>query len=457
MRLKTALNYALLLFIVIIIVRAVEENIEILKRDFFVFGIPFKLSTALVFSLLFGFLSFIVIAIGLGLNRFLSYWFMKFRERANKESETRYLKGMDAILGARPLEAIKHFKEAIALNPHSLPALIKIGDALREIGKIDEAIEWHKKALFENPKHLQALYAMAEDFLKKGNVDEAKRWLEEIISIQPKRALYALRLLRNIYIKETNWHKAKEIQEKILKASVLEEEIKEDESYTVSIDYEIYSYLLSQNKIDEAILGLESLKRRYPYFLPTYLRLAEAHLLSGDESGAISNYREAFLNCDSIAPLLIMEKLLLEKGEPELCIKEYEEIIAEVKNKVLPKFLLGRLLSKQGFYQKAESIFNEIESQYSPTPSLEYHLAKINERREEYLRACSHFYEMWRLMKPSKFLFICDVCGNEENFWKDFCEKCGKWGTFVATIEKEFKFEPPPQEPVYYRKTAWTE
>lgn len=457
MRLKTALNYAPLLVILIIIVRVVEENIEILKHDLFIFGFPLKISTAFVVSLLFGFISSIFIAMGMELNRFLSYWLLKFRQRANKESETRYLKGMDAILGARPLEAIKHFKEAIALNPHSLPSLIKIGDALREIGKIDEAIEWHKKALMEDPKHLQALYAMAEDFLKKGSVDEAKRCLEEIISIQPKRALYALRLLRNIYIKETNWHKAKEIQERILKASVLEEEIREDETFTVSIDYEIYSYLLSQNKIDEAILGLESLKRQYPYFLPTYLRLAEAYLLSGDENGALSNYREAFLNCNSIAPLLIMEKLLLEKGEPELCIKEYEEIISESKNSILPKFLLGRLLSKQGFYQKAEAIFNEIESQYASTPSLEYHLAKINERKEEYLKACSHFSEMWRLTKPSEFLFVCKVCGNQANLWKDFCKKCWNWDTFIATIEKELRFEPLPQEPVYYTKTAWTE
>ncbi len=457
MRLKTALSYALLIIIVIVIVRAAEENLEILESDFFAFGIPFKLSTALIFSLLFGFISFIVIAVGLGVNRFLSSWFLKFRERANKESETRYLKGMDAILGARPFEAIKHFKEAIALNPHSLPALIKIGDALRDIGKIEEAIVWHKKALNENPKHLQALYAMAEDYLKKGNFDEAKRWLEEIISIQPKRALYALRLLRNLYIKETNWYKAKEIQEKILRASVLEEEIKEDELYTVSIDYEIYSYLLSQNKIDEAILGLNSLKRNFPHFLPVYLRLAEALLLSGDESGALANYREGFLNCDSMVPLLFLEKLLLEKGEPDLCIKEYEEIIAEARNPVLPKFLLARLLSRQGFYQRAEQIFSEIESQYSPTPSLEYHLAKINERRQEYLKACSYYNEMWRMLKPEEFVFFCNHCGKEESFWKDFCQKCGKWGTFVSSLEKEFRFGPLPQEPVYYKKTLWTE
>lgn len=457
MRLKTALSYALLLIIAIVIVRAAEENLEILQRDFFIFGISFKLSTALIFSLFFGFISFIVISVGLGLNRFLSYWFLKFRERVNQESETRYLKGMDAILGARPLEAIKHFKEAIALNPHSLPALIKIGDALRDIGKVEEAIEWHKKALNENPKHLQALYAMAEDYLKKGNVEEAKRCLEEIISIQPKRALYALRLLRNVYIKETNWHKAKEIQEKILKASVLEEEIKEDEPYTVSIDYEIYSYLLSQNKIDEAILGLNSLKRNCPNFLPVYLRLAEALLLANDESGALANYKEGFFNCDSIVPLLVMEKLLLEKGEPELCIKEYEKIIAEAKNSILPKFLLGRLLSRQGFYQQAESIFTEIESQYSPTPSIEYHLAKICERRQEYLRACSYYSEMWRLLNPETIVFFCKSCGKEEVYWKDFCTKCGRWGTFFSSIEKEFHFEPLPQEPPYYKRTVWTE
>jgi len=106
------------------------------------------------------------------------------------------------MMQARPLEAIKHFRESILLNPHSVPAMIKLGDALREAGEVDEAIEWHKKSLLEDNKNITALYALATDYLRKENSEEAKKFLNEIISIQPKRALYALRLLRNIYIKE---------------------------------------------------------------------------------------------------------------------------------------------------------------------------------------------------------------------------------------------------------------
>jgi len=89
----------------------------------------------------------------------------------------------------------------------------------------------------------------------------------------------------------------------------LKEEIKEDEIFTVTVDYEIYSLLLEQKRIDEAILGFESLKRNFPNFYPTYIKLSEALLLSGDEEYAFANLKEGFLNSGSIMPLLTMEKI----------------------------------------------------------------------------------------------------------------------------------------------------
>ena len=457
MRQRTALIFGVLFLFVIAIVRAAEENIELLKKPFSIFGIETTVAAALVLSLSTGFVVFSFITLTLGLGKIVSMWLAKFRERAAREAETKYLKGMDAVLGARPLEAIKHFKEAIALNPSSLPALIKLGDTLRSIGKIEEAISWHLKALVVNPRHLQALYAMVEDHVSKGSFEEGKKWLSEIISIQPRRALHALRLMRNIYIKEKNWQKAKEIQVKILKANVLEEERKADEEYSPAIDYQIFSSLLDRKRLDEAVLGLESIKKDYPAFMPSYIRLAEAYLLAGDEEGAIQNYRECYAKSGSIVPLLFMEKLLMEKGEPEKTIGEYESATSLMPKKVTPKFLLARLHLKLGSFQKAEALFTEIESLVSPTPTVEFHLAKINERREEYLRACSHYNEMRRLMKPMEMAYKCGSCGEESPSWRDYCGRCEKWSTFHTDIEEELNKEVSATEPAWYRESAWQE
>lgn len=457
MRQRTALVFGVLFLFLIAIVRAVEENLVLLRQPFSIFGVKMSVAAALALSLSVGFMVFTFIALTLGLGKIVGMWLAKFRERAAKEAETKYLKGMDAVLGARPLEAIKHFKEAIALNPNSLPALIKLGDTLRGIGRVEEAISWHMKALLVNPKHLQALYAMVEDHVFKGSNEEGKKWLSEIISIQPKRALHALRLMRNIYIKEKNWQKAKELQVRILKANVLEEERKADEEYSPAIDYQIFSSLLDRKRLDEAILGLESIKKDYPAFLPSYIRLAEAYLLTGDEESALRNYKQCYSGTGSIVPLLFMEKLLMEKGEPEKTIGEYESAIAMGPKKVIPQFLLARLHLKLGSYQKAESLLSEIESLVSPTPTVEYHLAKINERREEYLRACSHYNEMKRLLKPAEMAYKCRSCGEESPTWKDYCGKCEKWSTFYADIEEELNREIPSAEPAYYKESAWQE
>jgi len=457
MRQRTALIFGVLFLFIIAIVRAVEENLELLKQPFSIFGVKMSVASALVLSLTIGFAVFSFIALTIGLGKIIGMWLAKFRERAAREAETKYLKGMDAVLGARPLEAIKHFKEAIALNPGSLPALIKLGDTLRGIGRVEEAISWHMKALLVNPRHLQALYAMVEDHTFKGSFEEGKKWLSEIISIQPKRALHALRLMRNIYIKEQNWQKAKELQSRILKANVLEEERKTDEEYSAAIDYQIFSSLLDRKRLDEAILGLEAIKKDFPGFLPSYIRLAEAYLLTGDEESAIKNYKECYSRTESVVPLLYMEKLLMEKGDTGKTIEEYESAVALFPKKALPKFLLARLHLRLGSLQKAESLFSEVEALVSPTPTVEFHLAKINERREEYLRACSHYNEMKRLLKPLEMAFKCRSCGEESPSWKDYCGKCEKWSTYYADIEEELKKEILPGEPAYYRESAWQE
>ncbi len=455
MRQKTALIYGFLLLFVIIIVHSVEENLKLLSEPFFVFGRELRLSTALSIAIFSGFFVFFVIALALGIDRILFYFFEKLKERSKRESEQRYFKGIDAMMQARPLEAIKHFRESILLNSHSVPAMIKLGDALRESGEIDEAIDWHKKALLEENKNITALYALATDYLKKENSEEAKKFLNEIISIQPKRALYALRLLRNIYIKERNFFKAKEFQKKILKASVLKEEIKEDEIFTVSIDYEIYSLLLEQKRIDEAILGFESLKRNFPNFYPTYIKIAEALLLSDDEESAFSNLKEGFLNSGSIMPLLTMEKIFLEKGEPEKAIKEYENIISNNKINYIPRFLLARLLFKLGFFDESESILKDLEYELSHFYLLEYLLAKIYERRQEYAKACSHYSEMFRIFKPQEFVFVCE-CGEKSEHYKDFCEKCLKCGTYHSDLEEELNKAVILKEPAYYNYSKST-
>lgn len=449
MRPRTALIYGLLFFFVILLVKSVEDNQKLLNERFFIFGGSIKLSTALILALMLGFFVFISIIIALGIDKFLYTILEKLKEHTKRESEQRYLKGIDAIMQARPYEAIKHFKEAILLNPRSIPALIKMGDALRETGDIDGAIEWHKKALLEGSKNIPSLYALAIDYLKKENSEEAKRFLNEIISLQPKRALFALRLLRNIYIKEKNFFKAKEYQTKILKASVLKEEIREDDIFSYTIDYQIYCLFIKQKKMDEAILGFESLKRNYPQFYPTYLKISEALLLSSDEDSAIRNLKEGFHKTQSMPPLLMIEKIFLEKGEPEKAIKMYKSIIEEDKFSPIPKFLLSRLLIRMGFYGEAESYLNELQYSFPNFYLIEYYLAKINERKQEYMKACSHYSEMFRLLKPQDFVFICE-CGAKSNYYEDFCKNCLKSGLFRTDIENELKKERVIKDPAYY-------
>lgn len=452
MRLKTALIYGFFLFLVVLVVRFAEENDEFLSKEVYIFYKPLRVSSAFLISLLLGTIIISFLVLIFGTETLIYSLFIKFRERAKKESEIRYLKGMDAILGDRPFEALKHFSEALTLNPKYVPSLLKMGDTLRKVGRVEEAIDWHKKALDENPYNLEILYSLAEDYLVKEEPEEAKKYLNKIITIQPKRALHALRLLRNIFINEENFYKAKEIQQKILKASVLDEERREDEFFNLAIDYEIFSKLIENGRLEEAVLGLTHLTKKEPKFLPSYMKLAEAYLLLNEEELAISTLKNAFQRTEKSAPLLFLEKIYLEKGEPEECIRKYHELIEDSNNKVIPSFLLARLYFRMGFYMEAEKILLELENSYKIVPSIEYYLARINERKKEYEKACSYYNEMARILKYGESYYLCMKCGQEISIYTDYCKNCKIWDSFIPSFELELKDETKKVYPAYYMK-----
>ena len=455
MRLKTALITGTLILLMALLLGLVSRNVEVLREPFIFFGLRVPMAWVLTVALLAGFLSFAVWIAASGLAQVVRRWLTDLRRQSERAAEEHYLKGLDAVLGSRPLEAINHFQHALESQPNYLPALLKLGDALRSADRPQEALTYHREALNEHPEDIPTLYALTEDALALQDHEEAKRYLLEIIRIQPRRALKGMRMLRDLYIKEGNWRRALEIQDHIGEARVLEEERVADAPFTPGLLYQIGVDLLLQDKHGEAIAQLEKVRKKYPAFQATYLKLAEAYLLNGEEQKAVETYIDGYRKNAFPTCLLAMEQLYLEKGDPEGAIQQYQALIASTDRKVLPKFLLGRFFYRLEILDRAEHILREVEGNVGQSGLLQYYLGRVRERRGDLAKACDHYREVIRILDPFEFNYECTSCHQPSPEWRDYCTQCQRWDTFLPTFRDELMHEIHEPSPVFYQEIQW--
>ncbi|MEJ2367511.1 MAG: tetratricopeptide repeat protein [Acidobacteriota bacterium] len=455
MRQKTAIITGLLILTIALLVLLVTQNSEVLMEDFNLWGIHMPVAWVLALALGTGFLSFAVWLTFTGVSKVATRWVQNLGRRRDREAEERYLKGLDAILGDRPLEAVNHFEKALEFKPDYFPTLLKLGDALRSLNQIEEALEAHRKALALRPNELSVLYALVEDHLAVDNHEEAKRFLQEILRIQPKRALHALRVLRNLYIKERNWRRALEIQNRIAEARVLDEERAADEPYRSGILYQIGVDLIEQGKFSDAAAQLEKVRKKFPAFVPAYVKLAEAYIKDGREEQAVEVYLQGYREAGSTTCLLAMEKFYLDSGQPEENIRKYQALIASTDKKILPQFLLGRLYYRLEVMDKAESLFKKIEGGIRQSGLLQYYLGRIRERRGDTAKACGHYRDVIRILNPFELSYHCRHCGRKNPSWTDYCDTCRSWGTYVPDFKDDLIQEIEGDRPIFYREIKW--
>lgn len=455
MRFKTALVTGSLILLMALVVGLVSLNTPILRQpfDLFLFRIP--MAWVLVLALLIGFLSFGIWLAASGISQVIRRWLTDLRKQSERVAEEFYLKGLDAVLGSRPLEAINHFQHALEAQPDYLPALLKLGDALRAAGRLQEAVAAHRQALADHPDDIPVLYALTEDHLALKDHEEAKKYLLEILRIQPKRALKALRTLRDLYISEANWRKGLEIQEHIQQARVLEEERAEDAPYTAGLLYQIGAEMVDHEKYKDAVAHLEKVKKKYPAFQATYLKLAEAFLLDGNEEEAVQVYLDGYRRNASPMCLLSMEQFYLDKGDPEGAVAQYQALIASTDRKVLPKFLMARFLYRLEVLERSEALLREVEGNIRQSGLVQYYLGRIRERRGDTTEACEHYREVIRLLNPFELTYLCSSCGEASPDWKDFCPKCSRWDTFAPNFKDELLQEIQEPRPVFYQEIQW--
>jgi tetratricopeptide (TPR) repeat protein len=88
----------------------------------------------------------------------------------------------------RPDEAIKHYKEALRLNPDYEPPNINLGLALLSQGKFDECIDYYREVLRVNPGYAGVHNNLGAVLWRLGKIEEATVNFQKAVLLKPDYA-----------------------------------------------------------------------------------------------------------------------------------------------------------------------------------------------------------------------------------------------------------------------------
>jgi tetratricopeptide (TPR) repeat protein len=175
------------------------------------------------------------------------------------------------------------------------------GDKLQQRGKMREAIGIFNYQLELNPKSLNALLRLGEAYRGLGEFGEAKKYYKAFLDIRQSDAAFIQRRLgetERMIDSSAAYRIEKEIKRNgILSALNAYRQIKSDPSrrlYFAENEFNAVGYrLLGSGQLNDAIEVFKLNVELYPESANVYDSLGEAYLRIGDNESAAKNYRKS--------------------------------------------------------------------------------------------------------------------------------------------------------------------
>lgn len=419
-----------------------DANREALAADFH-FWNDFKLPVGVTLVLFLAAGMFITVMLGLAREFSILFERRRHRKESRKqdEIEEKYSRGLVAVLEGRDEEALKHFRSVLEQDSRHVNTLLKVGEVLRGQERYAEAIEFHRKAHHLKEEDTRPLYALVDDHEAKGDMERARVVLGKIIAIN-KSSLSAWRKLRSLYIKESNWPKALEAQQRVEKLlDGRDPRERAERRFGKGIRYEIAATHLEEDRAKDAVALLRKILKDDPQFIPAHVKLGEALLVLGQDPEAIQAWYRGFELTGSPIFLTVLEEHYLRQEQPLAAIEALKRCISETQADTLPRFYLGKLYFRLEMLDDALAVLSTLEGRASYAPTLHYLIGRIHERRGNHREAASEYRKVIKEMDLVQLDYRCGSCSATVLDWHPSCAACGEWNAVEVNFREEISLD----------------
>ena len=275
--------------------------------------------------------------------------------------ESLYKKAENFFLSDRTEKALSYVNKILEESPAHIPALSLKGKILCSQGEKVLAANFQKKALEQEPENISILFDLAATYSQAGQITDHIGLLKKIHWNNPK-AIQPLIRLRDAFLKQEDWKNILPTQEKILSLiknnkEEWEKELKNKSRFLLSRGKQNWE----QGKQGSAISDFKQAIKTWNKNSDAHLFLGDAYLKTGESKIAIKKWLAGFKQAQSITCLVRIQKVYLEKGDPQNLIEIYQEAINLSQPEESYKFvlLLALLHLEHNQAEKAKKILEE--------------------------------------------------------------------------------------------------
>jgi lipopolysaccharide biosynthesis regulator YciM len=351
--------------------------------------------------------------------------------RRKEKVDVLHREGAHAFVSKRTGEAIGLFQRALALDPNHVDSLLWLGNLYRAEQNFSEAIRLHRKARSIDEHNIEVLFALARDLEGAKRFEEALQTLQEVLRFDSAN-LTALIRKRELYIRLEQWPEALEIQHRLLKSHLPEQDQQTEAGVMVGLTYEVGRQLLERGHPEKARRYFRAAMKRDKTFLPAYIGLSEILIHEGKTKNAAEILEKVYTRTGNIILLHRLEELYLDLGEPSEIIRVYQEAAQHHPQDPALKFYLGKLYYRLEMVDEAFDVLSTLEAPQDQTSDFHKIMANLYLRKHQMEEAVDELKKALGFRKRVVVPYVCTNCRQESSDWSGRCQACGVWNTYVA-------------------------
>ena len=152
-----------------------------------------------------------LIIIPLALIIFYFIYYNQLTPRKTHNLREMYAEGLDLLVSGKRVAAYKNFKDIITQDSNNINAYLRLGQILRESGKVSKALKIHKSLLFRKKlssyESIELHKNLALNYFELNNLTKSIDESKTILDIESDNE-WAINHLIQLYKKNNNWNEA---------------------------------------------------------------------------------------------------------------------------------------------------------------------------------------------------------------------------------------------------------
>ena len=222
--------------------------------------------------------------------------------------------------------------------------------------------------------------------------------------------------MRDLLSEQSRWEEALEAQEKRIKALRDPVTQADEESVVRGLRLEKGRALMEQGTAEgrrEALSIFAALVKADPQFVPGYLLQGRARLADGDIDGAVDAWTEGVAATEALELLNELVAYHFDAGDPEQAIRSFRQSAESIEGAVgrAARLGLALLYSRLEMIEEAKAELERLEDEVEFSPTVVYHLAKLNDRQGDAQAAAERFRQVIKASKLLEPTYRCEHCG----------------------------------------------